>query len=394
MFQRRQSRLAPRVVHMTSAHSAFDSRIFYKECVSLSRAGYDVIELTNQPENAVRNGVQVRGLGRSRSRVHRVLKSCNMLRTALRLDGDVYHFHDPELLVCGVLLRLCGKSVIYDIHEDLPRTLSYKRYIPAAIRPVAAIVIEVLEDLAAACMSGLVAATPTIAKRFQWLNRHTCVVSNFPLKDELVTETRVEWQARENAVAYIGGIAEERGIRELLSAIAQCSSSPAPELHLAGRWTDEALQQELQQRIAWQRVRWHGMLDRVGVRDLLSRVRVGLVVLHPERNFVVSQPIKLFEYMAAGIPVIASDFPLWRQIIGGAGCGLLVDPAKSQEIASAIDYLLTHPREAEAMGHRGRLAIEERFNWRHEEATLLGLYRKLIGAAAPAMAIEGSRAEA
>lgn len=394
MLPHKQTRLVPRVVHMTSAHSAFDSRVFHKECVTLAASGYEVIELTNHAENVSKDGVQVYGLGRSRGRLHRFAKSWKMLLAALQLDADMYHFHDPELLPCGVLLRAFGKNVIYDIHEDLPRTVSYKRYIPRWCRAAAAVAIEAGEDLFAFCMSGLVAATPTIGKRFRRLNSRTVVVSNFPIEDELVSPAATTWQSRDRAIVYIGGISEERGIFELLSAVEHCSSSPAPQLHLAGLWFDGSLQQKAQSTRGWKSVTWHGMLDRQGVRDLLSRARAGLVVLHPEPNFVCSQPIKLFEYMAAGIPVIASDFPLWRQIIEESGCGILVDPSQPHEIAAAIDHLITNQAEAERMGRNGRAAVEQRFNWSREKTTLLDFYRALIGDAAPAMSAEGSHAEA
>jgi glycosyltransferase involved in cell wall biosynthesis len=102
------------------------------------------------------------------------------------------------------------------------------------------------------------------------------------------------------------------------------------------------------------------------------------VILHPEKSFITSQPTKLFEYMAAGIPVIASDFPLWRSIIQEAGCGILVDPLDTQAIAAAIEYLVSNPREAEAMGQRGRRAAEKQFNWANEEQTLLSFYSSLL----------------
>jgi glycosyltransferase involved in cell wall biosynthesis len=148
-------------------------------------------------------------------------------------------------------------------------------------------------------------------------------------------------------------------------------------LELAGRFFVDQLESELRRKPEWRHVTWHGMLNRQQLRDLLSRVRVGLVALHPLPNFLVSQPVKLFEYMAAGIPVVASDFPLWRSIVGEAKCGILVNPLEPAQITAAIKYLLSHAAEAEAMGQRGRTAIEQRFNWGHEEATFLQFYRSL-----------------
>jgi glycosyltransferase involved in cell wall biosynthesis len=150
------------------------------------------------------------------------------------------------------------------------------------------------------------------------------------------------------------------------------------KLELAGWFSVPRLHAELVATPQWEHVKWHGLLDRNGIASLLKRVRAGLVVLHPDQPYVASQPTKLFEYMAAGIPIIASDFPLWRSIIQEAGCGLLVDPFDTRALASAIERLMTNPDEAEAMGRRGRKAVEERFNWANEERTLLSFYSSLL----------------
>ena len=103
----------------------------------------------------------------------------------------------------------------------------------------------------------------------------------------------------------------------------------------------------------------------------------GVVLYHPELNHINAQPNKMFEYMAAGIPVIASDFPLWKEILEGARCGVCVDPLDPDQIADAIRWIVDHPEQAEQMGKNGRKAIIERYNWKREEDTLLGLYRGL-----------------
>jgi glycosyltransferase involved in cell wall biosynthesis len=152
------------------------------------------------------------------------------------------------------------------------------------------------------------------------------------------------------------------------------------KLELGGRFYVKEEEADLAATPYWKHVNWHGELDRRGIASLLNRVQVGLVVLHPDEAYLTSQPTKLFEYMAAGIPVIASDFRLWRRIIEDAGCGLLVDPLDTRAIASAIERLITNPTEAEAMGLRGRKAVEAHFNWANEERKLLSFYSSLLPA--------------
>src|SRR5262249_18418576 len=162
-------------------------------------------------------------------------------------------------------------------------------------------------------------------------------------------------------------------------------------LELAGWFWNSTSMSELTNTPEWDQVCWHGMLDRTGVADLLGSVRAGLSVLHPEQNFLTALPVKMFEYMAAGIPVIASDFPLWREIIRAAGCGILVDPRDSSAIADAVNYLLTHDEEAEAMGRRGRHAVEEQFNWDREAEKLLAFYRSITHASDKGSTVIGGR---
>jgi glycosyltransferase involved in cell wall biosynthesis len=202
-------------------------------------------------------------------------------------------------------------------------------------------------------------------------------VNNYPLQDELSQLSSLDWNKRENSVGYVGGISEERGIHEMLAAIQLLPRHLGVKLELAGPLSPE-LYRELAAGPLWRHVKWNRTLDRTGVSSLLGRVRAGLVVTHPEPNLLVSQPVKLFEYMAAGIPVIASDFPQWRSTVEHFQCCLFVDPLDPNAIARAIERLLNHPAEAEAMGKRGREAVEARFQWSAEEKTLLSFYSSLL----------------
>jgi glycosyltransferase involved in cell wall biosynthesis len=372
-----------RVVHLISAHAAWDVRIFQKECRSLARAGYEVILLGSHACNAVIDEVRLRGLGCSSGRIQRMtVKQFGICREAFLAAGDLYHFHDPEVLIVGLFLRAIGKRVVYDIHEDLPRDVLLKTYIAKPIRKPLMWILELVENAAARCMSGLIAATPAIASRFYGINTRTVVVNNYPILDEFTLLTDLEWEGRDPAVTFIGAIAEERGIREMLAAMDLLPRALGAKLALGGWFSEESLRADLAETPQWKHVNWHGVLDRNGTASLLTSVRAGLVLYHPEKSHEVAQPTKLFEYMAAGIPVIASDFPLWRKIIDDAGCGLLVNPLDVRAIADAIERLITNPAEAEAMGQRGRKAAERHFSWANEEQTLLSFYSSLLPARA------------
>jgi len=368
-----------RIVHLTSAHPALDVRIFHKECRSLARAGYEVMQVGNYDLNAIVDGVRLRGLGSSKGRFQRFTSRLFAIcREAFRVDGDLYHVHDPDLLIVGLVLRAAGRRVVYDIHEDLPTKILLKMYLPKRIRKPLQWIVEQVEDTAAGFMSGLITATPALKERFVKVHPNVVTVNSFPILEEFVRPAPVDWKSRHRTVTYFGGISEARGIREMLTVMDLLPRTLGVKLELAGWFYVKSLLTDLVTKPQWQHVNWHGELDRNGLSTLLSRVLAGLVILHPEKSFIASQPTKMFEYMAAGIPVIASDFPLWRSIIQEAGCGILVNPFHTHAIAAAIEYLVSDPREAEAMGQRGRRAVEKRFNWANEERALLLFYSFLL----------------
>ncbi len=368
-----------RVCVLTSVHPPFDVRIFHKECKSLAAAGYDVTLLGPCTHDRVVDGIRLRAVSKGRNRFERLTRTFwNIYRQAVREDAGIYHFHDPELIAVGLALRLRGKKVIYDVHEDLPRCMPYKPYLPKWLGKSAARIVELLENSACRFFSGLVTATPGIAARFYRLNSRTVVVHNYPLMTELASMPNRPWESRETTIAYVGSaVSVQRGALEMVRAMGLLPDDLEASLALAGPFSPPNLQDTLAREPGWNRVRVCGLLDRAAVAGVLSRARAGFVLQHPEPNAMAGKPVKLFEYMAAGIPVISADFPVWRQIVEGAGCGFCVDPLNPAQISLAIRYLFAHPREAEAMGRRGRRAIEERFNWDREKRKLLSLYGQL-----------------
>jgi glycosyltransferase involved in cell wall biosynthesis len=148
-------------------------------------------------------------------------------------------------------------------------------------------------------------------------------------------------------------------------------------LQLGGKFSEKETEAEVKSYAGWQLVDELGFVDRVGVKNILAHAVAGLVTFLPLPNHIDAQPNKMFEYMSAGVPVIASNFPLWREIIEGNDCGLCVDPLNPAAIAEAIDYLVNNPVRAEQMGRNGQRAVQERYNWTIEEKKLLELYSSL-----------------
>ena len=127
-----------------------------------------------------------------------------------------------------------------------------------------------------------------------------------------------------------------------------------------------------------QGVRFRGFMRPQDGWPLIARCRAGLALMQPSPNSVGSYPTKIFEYMALGIPVITSNFPLYQAVIVTADCGLCVDPTSIEAIAEAIRFIVDHPDEARAMGEHGRAAVIESYNWATEATKLLDLYARTL----------------
>jgi len=368
------------VVQCITAHSRRDTRVRDRQVTTLRDALNVKVALFVQDGlgNEIVDGetrVYDTGL-KPPDRLRRVtLGAGRMWYAVARASPKIAHFHDPEFLPWALLLRMRGMKVIYDVHEDYPQAARSRPYLPKAFRPAVAFAFSGLEWVCARAFDAVVAATPAIAERFP--PHKTVLVQNFPILQELVAPEPTDYSTRPPHFAYIGGITAIRGTAQMIEGLAHLTG-PTARLQLAGKFVPASYEADLSGLPGWERVDFLGWADRPAVARLLGNVRAGLVLFLPEPNHVRAQPNKMFEYMAAGLPVIASDFPLWREIVEGAGCGLLVDPEDPAAIAGAMQWILDNPEEAEAMGRRGREAVETRYNWDAEAEKLVALYRRLL----------------
>jgi glycosyltransferase involved in cell wall biosynthesis len=356
-------------------HRRDDVRIFLKECLSLARAGYEVVQVVGDGlGDADVDGVRILDigarpsgrLGRMWSQPRRAVDALQQLRPAL------VHLHDPELLPVGVRFARTV-PVVYDAHEDVPRQILTKQWIATSLRPVLAWAFERYENRQVRRLSAVVAATPHIARRFERVAPRSVSVNNFPLPAELVAPG--EPRLRERAVCYVGGIMRTRGVVEMVRAMALL---PQVRLLLCGRFEDPLLEAAVRAEPGWAQVDYLGHVDREAVRDVMARSSAGLVTLLPMPSYTAALPTKMFEYMSAELPVIASNFPLWRDIVERHGCGICVDPTNPAAIAEAIRSLIDAPARVKALGRAGRVAVLTMFSWPQAERELLALYHALL----------------
>ena len=374
-----------KVCHITTVHPPFDTRIFHKECKTLVSAGYDVVLIAQQDNRQLItdnkqlttaiDGVKIVYLSKPKNRFERMFfLTRKAYKLALKQKADIYHFHDPEFLPWAVKLkRKTRAKIIYDVHENVPKQILSKYWIPNILKGFIALLVNVLEKFYAKKMDKIITATENISKRFP--KEKTEVIRNFPDFPKINNVLPIDYNRKLPIVLYQGAIVEIRGIKQIVAAVDILKEKI--ELWLMGPFSPANLKKEILTKETEAYIKYKGHLPFEKMCRFLKRADIGLVLFLPEPNHVESLPNKIFEYMAAGIPIIASNFPLWKKIVEGNKCGICVNPLEPKEIAGAIEYLIEHPEEARKMGTNGRKAVLEKYNWENESKKLLRVYEEL-----------------
>ncbi len=359
------------VVMLTSAHSATDDRIFYREAKTLSEAGYSLAVVGKHSQSGIIDGIHVHALRTARNRTLRFLLNIDILRAALRLNATLFIIHDPELIGIALILRLLGRKVIYDVHENLPAQVLQKDWIARPFRWALAPSAAGVEWFAARTLSGIIATVPAIQRRFP--SEKTVLVRNFPTRSALATLAEGPPLAeRKNVVIYTGGLSRVRGICELVDAFRALEDA---ELWLVGEFDDPAFRTEVLSSLP-PNASWLGWRPHPEVLKLYRLAKLGAVLLHATPNHRCALPVKMFEYYGAGLPVIASDFPEYEELV--RGCGVQVDPRNVAEIRKSIVELLGDKAALTEMSVQARRRAMTEFNWESEGARLVSFCSRFI----------------
>lgn len=371
-----------KVCHLTTMHIARDTRIFHKMCKSLAIAGYDVT-LVAPGESFEEGGVKVVGIGnRLRTRVVRLIEMAGRVyKKGLALDADLYQLHDPELLLYALKLKRRGKKVIFDSHEEYVTIFSQKKFIPPFLQGLTKSLIFRYIRHVCRQLDAVLAVTPHIVEDYEKMGCRVEMITNYPIINAEAPFVPPAYDARR--IGFAGGVSPHWHIHTVIQAM---ENVPGVTFALAGPMMSGAYQEMLAQLPAWPCVDYHGRITFQEAQDMLRTCSVGVAVFEylsfSNGNLGTIGNTKIFEYMAAGLPVIGSNFPTWKTLLEDGGCGLCVPPGDQEAIEQALRTLLDNPQKARKMGEMGRHLVLEKYNWLQEEKKLLALYAQLVGSPA------------
>lgn len=361
--------MVSRVCHVTSVHSAFDGRIFYKECCSLAKK-YDTYLVAPNVANQTVNNVSIVGVSLPKRRFLRMFRCRAMIPVLMSIDADIYHFHDPELIQIGSKIRRFGKKVVFDSHEDTPLLIKSKTWIPKFLRQFVSILYTNFEARHLSKYDAIVSVTPHIVDRLKQVNPNTYQITNFQIFNE--GEDNRHWGRK---LCFTGLISPNWNLDKVISVLEPANVV----LELAG----PGVVDNLATLDGWGNVHYLGVIPHERVRQIIQQCSIGLALEsynNPNAGYKLGSlgVTKLFEYMAAGVPVICTDLVLWKKIVEDAKCGLCVNPYSEEELLKAIKYILDNPQTAKEMGENGLRAVSEQYNWATQEVVLFKMYESLL----------------
>lgn len=368
--------MGKKVCHFSSVHRVNDIRVFHKECRTLATGSYDVSLVACPAEVPSGSGVSVITLQSKGGRLRRMLTGAlNAYSAAKAQKADLYHFHDPELLPYGLLLKTFTRArVVYDSHECYPDDILTKEWIPLPLRKVIAAAFRLLEDFVVKRLDLVVAATSHIEERFKPVARRTVTINNYPLLEEFIQAQSHE--VAKDGFCYVGAISHVRGILPLMDSLDFVDQDI--RFYLAGTFASADIESQVKGHRNWDRVTYLGQVSRREISEVYSKSFAGIVNFLPAPNHIYSQPNKLFEYMSAGIPVVCSNFDLWRSVVETGECGICVDPSSPRALAEAVNAIHGDSSLWSAYSSNGRRLIEEKYSWNREGQRLLQSYDEVL----------------
>ena len=361
-----------KVCHISTAHPPFDVRIFHKECVSLAEAGFDVSLVVTHSKNETVKNVKIVALPTSNGRFHRmIIKPFIAFKKALGTKSKIYHFHDPELMFIGILLKIFGKKVIFDSHENVSNQIETKDWLGnKSIRKIVKIGYRLIEKFGILFYDKVISVTPEIVAFLT--PKKGVLIQNYPIVSLIESKSKTDKTTDKTVLIYAGGLSKIRGIKEICEATEKANANV--ELQLLGNWESENFKNECLKNKT--KINYLGSKPLEEIFPIMKSADVGLLTFYPVKNHLNCMPNKSFEYMICGLPIIMSDFPYWKGLYSSSS--LFVNPNSVDEIKQKIEWVVNNKQAAKELGEKGKKEVLEKYSWEAEAKKLTQMYHEII----------------
>lgn len=362
-----------KVCFVAPVHSWDDVRVFSKEAVSLAGEGYDVTLIARADKEFCEKGVKVKPVcGRHGSRAYRFLSIPLIFIQAMREGGDVYHVHNPDTIPIAFFLKVCGKKVIYDTHEDFARRILMRKWVPSPIRKAVAYLVSAAESLLARFVDASIGTQEQVVRR---LGQKSYLIGNPPVLPVGVKRKQCE-ESGEFRLVYLGGMTVERGLIDMVDMLSLVNKHAPARLWLIGE-ISESLLVEVKGRDGWKYVDYLGRKRQEDAFSYVEKSDVGLVLIHDVGDHSSTDPNKIYEYLAFGVPFLATNFELWMKRFCGYNCGWFLPSQNIDVAAQTIVDISKNKDELKVKGMAGRLFVQK-YNWGVEKEKLFDIYRSVL----------------
>lgn len=370
-----------RICVLTTGHTAFDDRIFYKEILSLRKKHDDIyIVAPYEKRQDEKSGVKIIGVNKASSLIGRYKLVDEVIKKAAEIKADIYHFHDLEIVLKVMKLKklVPGCKIIYDVHEYYPEMITMSKKIPGILKPLGAFYVNSKEMSVAKKLDYIITTDDYNKERFSKVNSNVDVIYNFS-EFEAKEDDKTK---KEYDVIYQGGISIERGALNLVKAINIAKKKQQDiKMVFVGTFDDEGTKNTIFKYIEdnnlSDNIKYIGRVPHQEVENYIRKSKMGVVAFLPYPRYAKNIPIKQFEYMSCGVPVIGGYLPSVKRFVTAYNSGIIVDPTDPKDIANAILKLLDDPELCLKLGRNGIKAVKESYNWGNMENKLFSIYDKL-----------------
>ncbi|OXU15570.1 glycosyltransferase [Sedimentisphaera salicampi] len=364
------------VFQITSRHRIYDERIFYKTAECLSENNFRSNVLIPCKDDLFFNNVFIQASPLIENKYFARLFTPWFLfaKVLLNKDNKVVAIHDPDLLKIAFLLKILGKRVIYDIHDDYEASvLTRLSCFGKLFAKVCSKLWWFYEKSAVKFFDGVTVADRHLQEKFSWKNP-VLLPNSPPLNFTNTADFSDDTVFR---IIYVGGVTKARGIEAVLKALRLLDYENLC-FDIIGNCRDERILELIQ---ADKRVNYHGRVEWDKLHEFYEKSHLGVALYQNIPSFYYcpgENAVKIQEYMAAGLPVITSNFPGLITFVEENDIGFNVQPDSPEAIAEMIDYLYQNRSKAKEFGQNGRRAFESKYCWDIHKHKLIELYEKIL----------------